>query len=239
MEKNKLNFKTEIIAEIANAHQGNPEMAKVIANQALRNGADAIKFQIYFADELLSKNHPRFKHFKKQSFNKRTWLKIINEFKKKNVKIYCDVFGEKAFKIAKICNVDGYKIHSSDLNNNILLNLVAKTNKKIFLSVGGSTLEEIANALKVIKNNKNKIKPVILHGFQNYPTKINNCDLFKIKTYKKIFGKTCELGYQDHLSADNPLNFKTPIVALNLGAKYLEKHITINRKKKASITILL
>lgn len=232
MEENKLNKKTEIIAEIANAHQGNPELAKKLAIQAIKNGADAIKFQIYFANELLSNNHPRFKHFKNQSFSKKIWINIINTFKKNKIKIYCDVFGEEAFNIAKICNVDGYKIHSSDLNNNILLNLVAKTNKKIFLSAGGSTLEEIAYALKIIRNVTSRIKPIVLHGFQNYPTRINNCDLFKIKLYKKIFGTTCELGYQDHLSADNPLNYKTPLVAISLGAKYIEKHITMDRSKK-------
>ena len=117
MEKNKLKMKTEIIAEIANAHQGNPQLAKKLAKYAINSGADAVKFQIYFAEELLSKKHPRFNHFKKQSFSKETWIKMIKSLKNTKVKIYCDVFGEKAFKVAKICNVDGYKIHSSDLNN--------------------------------------------------------------------------------------------------------------------------
>ena len=232
MEKNKLKMKTEIIAEIANAHQGNPQLAKKLAKYAINSGADAVKFQIYFAEELLSKKHPRFNHFKKQSFSKETWIKMIKSLKNTKVKIYCDVFGEKAFKVAKICNVDGYKIHSSDLNNYILLNLVAKANKKIFLSIGGSTLEEVAYALNILKKYELKNKPIILHGFQSYPTKINNCDLFKIKMYKKIFGNKCELGYQDHISAENPLNYITPIIAKNFGAKYLEKHITVDRKKK-------
>ena len=83
MAKNKLNIKTEIIAEIANAHQGNSELAKRIALEAIDNGADAIKFQIYFADELLINKHKRFNHFKKQSFSKNTWLKLLNFFKKK------------------------------------------------------------------------------------------------------------------------------------------------------------
>ena len=78
--------KCEIIAEIANAHQGNPKLAKRLAGEAIKNGADAIKFQIYFANELLSYNHPRFRHFEKQSFNKNTWINIINTFKKKKYK---------------------------------------------------------------------------------------------------------------------------------------------------------
>ena len=52
---------------------------------------------------------------------------MIKSLKNTKVKIYCDVFGEKAFKVAKICNVDGYKIHSSDLNNYILLNFSSES----------------------------------------------------------------------------------------------------------------
>ena len=56
---------TEIIAEIANSHQGSPINAEKLALKSLDAGADAVKFQIYFADELLVKNHPRYLHFKK------------------------------------------------------------------------------------------------------------------------------------------------------------------------------
>ena len=57
--------------------------------------------------------------------------------------------------------------------------------------------------------------------------------------YKKIFGNKCELGYQDHIPAENPLNYITPIIARNFGAKYLEKHITVDRKKREIITSFL
>jgi len=230
MGKNNMKKGCEIIAEIANAHQGNPNTALKLALEAHKVGADAVKFQIYFADELLANNHPRFNHFKKQSFSKSNWVKIIKTLKKKKIKIYCDIFGEKAFKIGEFCNVDGYKIHSSDLNNDIILNLVKKTNKKIFLSAGGSTIEEIAYAAQILNNSKKT--PVIMHGFQSYPTKIENSDLFKINSYREIFGKLCELGYQDHISGEDPLNYTTSLVALGKGATYFEKHITFDRSKK-------
>jgi N,N'-diacetyllegionaminate synthase len=232
MEKNYMNKKCEIIAEIANAHQGKPELAKKLAIAAIKSGADAIKFQVYFAEELLTSSHSRFDHFKKQSFEEKTWTNIIRFFKKKNIKVYCDIFGEKAFKIAKKCNVDGYKIHSSDLNNDILLKLLKNTSKKIFISAGGSTIEEIAFAINFLV--KRKHRPIILHGFQNYPTSAKNCELLKIKSYKNIFGNNCELGYQDHISSEDLLNYSTPLIAIGLGAKYIEKHITFNRKKKGT-----
>ena len=104
---------------------------------------------------MLSKDHPRFTHFKNQSFSENTWNNLIQKLKRKKIKIYCDVFGVKAFKIAKKNNVDGYKIHSSDLNNIHLLNLIKDPRKKIFISSGGSTLSEIAFAVKIL-NKKNQ-----------------------------------------------------------------------------------
>ena len=51
-------------------------------------------------------------------------------------------------------------------------------------------------------------------------------------TGKNIFGKTCDLGYQDHISGSDKMNMVTPIMALSLGARYLEKHVTLDRSKK-------
>ena len=231
MEKNYIKKKNiEVIAEIANSHQGKPSKAYELALAFWKAGASAIKFQIYFAEELLSSNHSRYKHFEEQSFNVKTWNQILRKLKKKKIKIYCDIFGEKAFKVATQNKVDGFKIHSSDLNNSLVLNKLLDNKKKYFLSTGGSTLKEIAYALKIL--NKNKIKPVLLHGFQSYPTDIIDCNLNRLKTYKKIFKNKCELGYQDHTSGDDPMNFIIPQIALGYGVKYIEKHVTFSRKKK-------
>ena len=100
----------KIIAEVANAHQGNYKTAIKLANDAFLNGADAVKFQIYFADELLVKSHTRYNHFLKQSFSVGEWKKIFKS--QKNRKIYCDIFGLKALKLAINNNVHGVKIHS-------------------------------------------------------------------------------------------------------------------------------
>jgi len=230
MEKNQQIKKTEIIAEIANAHQGSSENALKLALESSRAGADAVKFQVYFADEMLSKNHARYSHFKKQSFNEKTWEYLINYLKKKNIKVYCDVFGVKAFKVAQNNNVDGFKIHSSDLNNLHLLDKIKYTKKKIFLSAGGSTISEIAYAVNILKQNKKK--PVLLHGFQSYPTKIENTNIGRISLLRNIFGNNCDYGFQDHLSADDKFNYILPLIAIGNGANYIEKHVTFNRAKK-------
>ncbi len=82
-----------IIAEIANSHQGDPKLALDIARQVVNAGANSIKFQIYFADEFLTTTHPRYTHFKNQSFSKDEWKVLLNEAKKLGVEVYVDIFG--------------------------------------------------------------------------------------------------------------------------------------------------
>ena len=158
----------EIIAEIANAHQGNPKEAIKLAKAASLSGADSVKFQIYFANDFIAKEHSRYEHFKKQAFSIGEWKKIILETKKFGIKIYCDILGEKAFEVAKSLNVDGYKIHSSDISNKKLLTKISKQNKKIFLSCGGAKFTEIYYALDILLKQKKK------NNFITWVSKLSN-----------------------------------------------------------------
>ena len=133
----------EIIAEIANAHQGDPAIAARLAEEALAGGADAVKFQVYTADELLVRRHPRYEHFRKQSFTGAAWSDLIGRIRAKGGRVYCDVFGLEALDISLREGADGIKVHSSDLANAPLLEILSTAGKRVFLSVGGSTAREI------------------------------------------------------------------------------------------------
>ena len=83
----------EVIAEIANSHQGSVKTLKKLLTKLSKLNIKIIKFQIYFADELLTKSHKRFSHFKNQSFSEKEWINILEYSKKKNLKfilIYLD-----------------------------------------------------------------------------------------------------------------------------------------------------
>lgn len=221
------NLRTEVIAEIANTHQGDPNYAYKLAKECQQSGADAVKFQIYFAEELLSKKHPKFQHFKKQSFKKSTWKDLFNSLRKSGTYIYADIFGFEALDLAKKCNLDGFKIHSSDLNNFEILDHINDKSKKYFLSAGGSTIKEIHSSIKIL-NNKD-IKPVLMHGFQAYPTKIQDNNLKRILFFKNIFSNSCNIGFQDHTYGGSKMAFLIPQIAKNLGARYIEKHVILKR----------
>jgi N,N'-diacetyllegionaminate synthase len=217
----------EIIAEVANAHQGDPAQALKIAEGALAAGADAVKFQIYSAPELLVRAHPRYEHFKKQSFDRAVWVDLIKSIKDKGARVYCDVFGLDALDIALANHADGIKVHSSDLANTPMLLRLAGAGKRTFLSVGASTAGEIAYALRQVARPNNR--PVLLHGFQSYPTEVGDSCLSRLGWLRDQFGTVADIGYQDHVAGDDPFAFHLPLLAMGLGAGVIEKHVTLDR----------
>lgn len=220
------------IAEIANAHEGSPERAIKIAKIAGEAGANAVKFQIYFGSDLLTKNHPRYEHFCNQSFSEKEWGNIFKESRKYNDEIIADVFGFKALEVAISNNVNGIKIHSSDLSNIPLIEECAKSNIQIYLATGGSTLIEIKNAVFAIKKQNIENKINLMHGYQAYPTQINNNDLFRISEFKKSFGNNVTYGFMDHTDGSDENAIYLPATAIALGCSVIEKHITDDRSKK-------
>lgn len=220
--------RVEIIAEIANAHQGDPTAAGELARAALEAGADAVKFQIYFAEELLTEGHPRFAHFQRQAFSADVWRNLIAKVQDRGGRVYCDVFGLKAFEIASEAKVSGYKVHSSDLGNEPLIRAVAQMRQPLMLAVGGSTAREIAKAVAIVTRG-NVVRPVLMHGFQSYPTPIEDTCLIRLVWLRQLFGDSCDVGYMDHIGADDPLAITLPVLALGMGATVIEKHLTFNR----------
>lgn len=224
----------EIIAEIANAHRGDIKTALALMKAACESGADAVKFQIYFADELMAKGHPRYEHFKAQSFSEDDWSYLLKEAGKQDVKVYADVFGLKALKIAAKGNVDGFKIHPSDLSNIKLLDKLSYQSKKVFLGAGGNTILEIKCALDHVTKFSRPSEIILLYGFQAYPTEVNDSNLSRIGKLKELFGDTVKTGYSDHADAESEFATILPIMAIPYGISYIEKHITFDRAKKGT-----
>ena len=106
-----------VIAEMANSHEGNLNHAKKITEKAAFAGADAIKFQKFSADELAEPDHENYQLYKKLELKNSEWSQLIKFAKKKKLKVFVDVFGVKSAKQISKYEIDGFKIHSSDLTN--------------------------------------------------------------------------------------------------------------------------
>jgi N,N'-diacetyllegionaminate synthase len=156
---------------------------------------------------------------------------IIKKVKEKGIQAFADVFSIERAKFALKSGVDGFKIHSSDIGNNRLLEYVASLDKPILLSCSGCTMNEIDNAIITIKKNNKNSQIVLIHGFQGYPTKLSDINLNRISSLKERYDDTL-VGYSDHVDGDSPIAIQLPLVALGLGANIIEKHITIDRSLK-------
>ncbi|MDO8527458.1 MAG: N-acetylneuraminate synthase family protein [Deltaproteobacteria bacterium] len=214
-----------IIAEAAQGYEGSLEKAKLLLKGAIASGADAFKIQIFATDELARHDYKYFSLFQTLEMPMASWAELIHEAKSNGLKFYADVFGlETAQKLHEL-KVDGYKIHCSDVSNPPLLEFLSKTGASLLLSCGGSTLEEIENALKILSNG---ISPVsLLTGFQGEPSPLEETHLNRIRFLAEKFG--LPVGLQDHVEGGCEESFLIPYMAIGAGAAIIEKHITLSR----------
>lgn len=234
-------YKPTIIAEAGVNHGCKINLAIKYVKSAKKGLADAIKFQTYKAEKLVSKNSPaywdteeekinsQYKLFKKfDRFNFEDYLKIFSECKKKKILYMSTIFDEDAIdKYNKLIKI--FKISSSDINNTPLLRKIGKKKKYTIISTGGATIKEIKYALGQLNLPKNKV--CIMHCHLNYPAKDKNLNLNYIKKLKKIFPGYI-IGYSDHSKTDDELNVLEK--AFDLGAQIIEKHFSHNKKIKGN-----
>ena len=226
------NYKQEIIAEIGSVHDGSIGNACKLIKCAKDCGADIVKFQHHLAENEMTtraeapehfKSENRFNYFKRINFSIDDFKKIIKECKKNKIKFLCSPFSEQSVKILEKLNVDAYKIASGELTNFPLLEILARTNKKIYLSTGMSNWNEIEKAVKIFKKNE----LIVMQCTSLYPTTPKNVGLNNIEIIRKKFKKV--VGFSDHTDS-----FEAAISAAILGADVIEKHITFSKKMYGS-----
>ena len=230
MNKEELENKQRIfvIAEIANAHQGSMTQAKELVVAAAGTGVDAVKFQKFTASELCVKRHPRYQHFKNIELLDEHVRELRRLACQHRIQFFCDAFGTESAQFLMSMPVDGIKVHSSDLSNISMLNKLAKWNRTLLLSCGGSSELEIHNALSVLKPSTAPI--MLLHGFQGFPTPIEETHLNRIRYLSDTFH--LPVGYMDHVDADDKMAIILPLLSIDAGAVLIEKHMTLSRALK-------
>lgn len=222
---------TYIIAEMACSHDSEPEFAKKIIDAAGKAGADAIQFQIWLAEDLMVPYHSQFDFHKNLELSRDEWKELAGYVRDNypDMEIIACVYEKNSVDFAQSIKVDAYKIHSSDLSNDLLLKYVSKTGKRIDLSIGASTIGEIEGALETIRSSSN-VEIWMMYGIQNFPTHSSEIHLDYMMSLKRLFG--LPMGYQDHCDGDSDAGFWLPAAAIGLGVDIIEKHITHDRKHK-------
>ena len=218
-----------IIAEIGTSHNGSLSRASALINAAAEAGADCVKTQVVFADEIIHPNtgavelpggmirlYDRFLELE-QNFEFYRQLKEMTEAA--GLDFLASPFGIKSFDWLNRLGCNSIKIASPELNHLPLLEYAAASGKKLMLSTGVSTLEDIAAALSVTGTDKT----ILFHCITSYPAPVDEYNLRVINTLNEIFA--VPVGISDH-STDALL---VPGVAAAVGACCIEKHFTLDK----------
>lgn len=227
--------KVFIIAEAGVNHNGDPKIAKRLIDAAAQAGADAVKFQTFKTENLVTKEAPKAAyqiHAEGDSESQYSMLKKLELTQEMHQELleYCKSkkiqFLSTPFDIDSIRYLDGLgmpimKIPSGEITNYPYLREIAGLKKPVIMSTGMSEVEEIEAAIKVLKEGGTE-DITLLHCNTEYPTPLEDVNLKVLPVLSKKFG--VKVGYSDHT-----MGIEVPIAAVALGACVIEKHFTLDR----------
>jgi len=229
-----------IIAEAGVNHNGSIGNAYRLIDVAVESGANAVKFQTFRAESLVSKSA------KKADYQKQTTNELESQFEMIK-KLELDVDAHK--KLIKYCNEKGimflstpfdhdsinllneldlkiFKIPSGEITNLPYLRHIGSLAKQVILSTGMSTLQEVGDALTILVDAGTKKENItVLHANTMYPTPMEDVNLNAMQTMRQEFNVA--VGYSDHT-----LGIEVDIAAVTMGASIIEKHFTLDKAMK-------
>jgi len=224
-----------IIAEGGVNHQGDPRLAARLVKAARRAGADAIKFQAFDPELLVSSEAPTADYQRKRTRlrSQRAMLRklalpasdfmsLAETARAVGIDFMLTPFDEENLRVALAARVKAIKWSSGELTNLPLLRKAVKTGKPILLSTGMSRLSEIDAAVAAIRASRNG-KVVVLHCVTAYPAKPETSNLRALSLLRERYG--LPVGFSDHTTG----TWAAPI-ARALGAVVIEKHLTLDRR---------
>lgn len=229
--------KTYIIAEIGINHNGDLTTAKRLIDIASAAGCDAVKFQKRDPDVCVpehqknavkdtpwgSMTYLEYKH--KIEFGKEEYDEIDKYCKERKIKWSASPWDLESLNFLLEYEVPFIKIPSAMLTNKPLLEACVSSGKKVILSTGMSTEDEISEAVSFLNENikfRAKTSYAILHCNSTYPAPLEELNLSCIKTLKDTY--ECEVGYSGH-----EFRLGTSVAAVYLGASIIERHVTLDR----------
>lgn len=230
-----------IIAEGACNHMCDINLAKKMIDAAESAGVDAIKFQTYKAEKIIAKdartywNYPstksQYEYYKNlDKFDKEEYGILFDYAKDKDIVVFSSPFDIESADMLNKLGMPLFKIASCLIPDKRLIQHIARFNKPVILSTGGSELEEIKEAVDTIYAEDN-YSLVIMACTLSYPTMNQDANLLRIRKLTELFPEAI-IGYSDHTEPDE--NMVIPSIAVSLGAKAIEKHFTLDRTMTGS-----
>lgn len=229
--------KTFIIAEAGVNHNGSLELAKRLVDVAVDAGVDAVKFQTFKTDKLVSRgtqkaeyqkqttsaDESQYEMIKKLELDENAHRELIRHCKDKKIIFLSTPFDHDSIDLLNNFGMPIFKIPSGEITNLPYLRHIGRLGKEVILSTGMADLGEIEDALGVLmQTGVPKVRITVLHATTEYPCPINEVNLRAMQTIGAAFG--IKVGYSDHTQG-----IEVPIAAVAMGACVIEKHFTLDR----------
>ena len=225
------------IAEAGVNHNGSIELGKKLVDIAAEAGADAVKFQTFITDNIITPEAPKSTYhiettgddssqtwydlLKTQEMSKQMHVELINYCQKVGIIFLSTPYDAESVDLLDELGVAAFKIASTDTNNIPLLKYIAKKAKPLILSTAMSNMKEVKESVVAIRDEGLEALAV-LQCTGNYPSKTDDSNLRVISSYKRKL--KCIVGYSDHTP-----DLINAVAATALGAKIYEKHFTVDK----------
>ncbi|MAG67900.1 MAG: N-acetylneuraminate synthase [Pseudomonadales bacterium] len=228
---------TFIIAEAGVNHNGSLVMAKQLIDVACDAGADAVKFQTFKSDKLVSKSAEKADYQKNTTSAEETQYEMIKRLeldraahdelmsycKTRGIEFLSTPFDDDSIALLSELGLDIYKIPSGEITNLPYLRQIGRLKKRVILSTGMADLGEVEDAITVLTQAGVLRQDIcVLHANTEYPTPMHDVNLRAMKTLGQAFDVA--YGYSDHTNG-----IEVPVAAVALGATVIEKHFTLDR----------
>jgi N,N'-diacetyllegionaminate synthase len=226
-----------IIAEAGVNHNGSIKIAKKLIDAAVESGVNAVKFQTFKAENLVSKNaekadyqkittdsiESQFTMIKNLELDINAHKELISYCEEKGIIFLSSPFDHESINVLNNLGLKTFKIPSGEINNLPYLRHIGSLGREVILSTGMSTLKEVEDALNILIDSGTKKENItILHANTMYPTPMKDVNLNAMLTIQKKLD--IAVGYSDHT-----LGIEVDIAAVAMGASIIEKHLTLDK----------
>ena len=226
-----------VVAEAGVNHDGSEEDALRLVDSARLAGADAVKFQVFCAERLVSPGTPTADYQRNAAqaadqgellarleLKRDAYGRIAEHCRATGIQFLATPFDPDDLKFLLTLDVPAIKIASTDLNNRPLLAAAFATGLPVLLSTGASVRAEIDRAVAWYRREESSAPLVLLHCVSSYPTPPEEANLKAIATLRRRYG--LPVGYSDHTTSS-----QTGALAVAAGAQVIEKHLTLDRNR--------
>ena len=232
-----MDTRTLIIAEAGVNHNGDLELARQLIDVAAEAGADLVKFQTFRASELatdsaqladyqqaaLGEQQCQLEMLRELELTPRAHEELIAHCRERGIGFLSTAFDLPSIELLRSLGQGLFKIPSGEITNLPYLRCIGKLQKKVIISSGMATLEDIENALAALEQaGMARDDITVLHCTSEYPARMQDVNLRAMLNIRDSLGVA--VGYSDHT-----LGIEVAIAAVALGAGVIEKHITLDR----------